>query len=196
MIQKSTTADVPNIAAMLQRSFDDDPVVNWFIRQDARRAAAFDEFFTLALTRQTLPFGEAYHFDAYQGAALWVPPGRWRLGYFDQVCLAPSIFRISGLSILRRVLGGLSAMEANHPADPHMYLLFLAADPAHRGKGIGTTMLSAMTRSCDEARLPIYLENTKEVNEPFYRQHGFEVTGDIRLASDSPYYTSMWRRPQ
>lgn len=181
---------------MLQRSFDDDPVVNWFIRQDNRRSAAFEEFFNLALTRQTLPFGEGYHYDQYQGAALWVPPGCWRLSYVDQLWLAPSILRIAGVSLLRRVLGGLSAMESSHPAEPHMYLLFLAADPDHRGKGIGTTMLSAMTRHCDEARLPIYLENTKEVNESFYRHHCFEVTGDIRLASDAPYYTSMWRKPQ
>jgi ribosomal protein S18 acetylase RimI-like enzyme len=196
VIQNSTVADVSGLTDMLVTTFDDDPVVNWYIRQDRKRALAFREFFELALSRQSLPFGEVYHMEDYKAAALWVPPGHWQLGIRDQLLLAPAILRIAGVRLLKRALIGLAAMEAAHPPEPHMYLLFLGTHPAHRGRGMGGTMLMDMLTRCDAEKVPVYLENTKPENESFYRHFGFEVTGDIRLAEDGPYYRGMWRAPR
>lgn len=196
MILQSTENDVDKLSILLSDSFDDDPIVNWFIRQDDRRDHAFLEFFRIALRQQTLPFGEVYHWDGHAGAALWAPPGKWQLSRLDQLWMAPSIIRISGLRTLKRALDGLGILEDNHPKRPHFYLSFLCSHPKSRGEGIGHALLQAMTDRCDRSKTPIYLENTKEENEAFYKKHGFEVKFDIRLSPQAPYYTGMWRDPQ
>ncbi len=201
MIQKSTMSDVSGLVSCLHCSFDDDPVVNWFLRQDSRREDAFQEFFRLAVVRQTLPFGEVYHARTnldFAGVALWTPPHKWRLGWRDQLMLFPSILRlVPSLKALPRVLRGLHSMEAHHLEAPHVYLSFLCAHPTQRGQGLGQALLEPMLERCDQQGLPIYLENTKEQNEAFYRKYGFQVTQQIDLCrTNPPYYAAMVRPPR
>ncbi|MCB9672719.1 MAG: GNAT family N-acetyltransferase [Alphaproteobacteria bacterium] len=181
---------------LLAAAFADDAVTQHFLRQDDRNADATARFFTLALERQSLPFGEVTHID-HAATALWVPPGRWQLGWRDQLALAPEIVRIAGFTGIPRALRGLAAMERHHPAEPHMYLVFLGTHPDHRRQGLAGTLMRAMLERCDREGLPVYLENTKATNEAWYRNHGFEVAHDIPLGPGSPeYYRGMWRDPR
>lgn len=187
--------DVPSLIDLLQRAFDDDPVIRWLLRDDDRFPTAAREFFELALVRQCLPHGEVRHI-AHQATALWAPSDRWQLGILDQLLLAPSIFRIAGWWRVRTALKALDVLEAMHPHQPHMYLAFLATDPDHQGRGLGSSLLRAMAERCSAEGLPMYLENTKPENESFYRHHGFEVIHDIHLGPGAPdYYTGMWWAP-
>lgn len=196
MVSRSAASDVPELVELLALAFDDDPIVNWFVRQDSRRHQAMRHFFDLALRRQTLPHNEVYHYEGLKGVALWAPPNRWSLSWRDQLQLAPAIVAIASWMGIPRALQGLQAMEHAHPTEPHVYLSFLCTHPDHRGEGVGTTLLTDMLRRCDRGALPVYLENTKPENEAFYRHHGFRVTGDIRLGPEAPaYYAAMWRDP-
>mgnify|MGYP000553009847 CR=1 FL=1 len=57
----------------------------------------------------------------------------------------------------------------------------LGTDPAHQGRGVGSALMEPVLRECDEAGLHAYLESSKASNVPFYRRHGFEVTGSLDL---------------
>jgi GNAT superfamily N-acetyltransferase len=197
-IVASTLQDVPQLVDCLCASFDTDPVINWFLRQDERRDSAFREFFDVAIRRQTLPFGEVFHHGDFEGVAMWSPPGTWRLSLWDQLLLFPSILRlIPRLRELPRILKGLQAMEDQHPQQPHRYLSFLCTHPDYRGQGIGHALLQAMLDQSDREGVAVYLENTDPVNLGFYQSHGFVVTGEIVLPSPNPPpYSTMLRHPQ
>ena len=49
---------------------------------------------------------------------------------------------------------------------------------------------------CDRDGVPASLESSKERNVPFYRQHGFEVTKELRLPKGGRSLWLMWRDPQ
>jgi len=195
-LRLSHDADVPELVELLALGFADDPVVQHFLRQDHRHHDAERRFFRLAVTRMSLPFGEVRQVGTV-ATALWVPPGCWRLGLREQLELFPQTVRITGRRRLLPALRGLAAMNRLHPPEPHMYLSFLCTHPDHQRRGHGGRLLADMTARCDQAELPIYLENTKPNNEAFYRHFGFEVVHDIPLPPDGPrYYTGMWRRPR
>jgi GNAT superfamily N-acetyltransferase len=195
MLVPSTAADVPALVDCLSVSFADDPVVQWFLRQDGGHDAAQRLFFEHAVARMTLPHGWVRHVEEHRGVALWAPPGTWDLGLRQQLALLGDMVRIVSMRSLPRVLAALHVLEAHHPPG-HVYLSFLCTRPEHRGRGLGRQLLEPMCERCDQEGLPIYLENTKPVNEGFYRRFGFEPLHDLLLpgASDM-YYLGMARYP-
>jgi ribosomal protein S18 acetylase RimI-like enzyme len=181
---------------MLVRAFDGDPVINWFVRQDGRRGRAIETLFRVALTHQSLPHGEVLADDDLRAAALWVPPDHWRLGPLEQLRLLPLMPRIVGWRGLRRALRGMQALDRAHPEPPHFYLLFLGVDPEQQGRGRGSALLRPVLERCDREGWGAYLENSKPRNTPFYRRHGFEITGEIDLGPGAPRQWAMWRDPR
>ena len=75
----------------------------------------------------------------------------------------------------------LAAVERAHPLNPHYYLAVLGTRPDRQGQGLGSAYLWPILSRCDDENLGAYLESSKESNIAFYRRHGFEVTGEIRL---------------
>ena len=188
--------DVSALTGVLCRAFDADPVMNWVLRQDAGRPAAFEWMFRLSLAL-TLPHGNVYTTADRKAAALWAPPGkwRWRAGWFRQLQQAPGFVRAVGLRRIPRVLPAVSALEARHPQRPHYYLFQLAVDPPQQGRGIGSALLRHTLEACDRAGHPAYLENSNPRNGPLYERHGFTVLECHRIGGNGPPLWLMWREP-
>lgn len=73
---------------------------------------------------------------------------------------------------------------------PHWYLPAMGVDAICQGEGIGSSLLEfslgRYRRPCGLA----YLESRDPANIPFYRRHGIEVVGEIRIHG-SPVLTRM-----
>jgi ribosomal protein S18 acetylase RimI-like enzyme len=186
-------ADLATVADALVRAFDDDPVANYFFPSARRRPAGLRAFFFLQMRREALPYSGVYTTTERQGAAIWLPPGK----------PAPTGLAglVSFLPLVRHVIGNLpatmrllAALDRHHPKEPHWYLATLGTDPAVQGRGIGSALLQPVLRSCDKEGRRAYLESSKESNLPFYRRHGFEVSGTIDVPGAPPLWT-MWRDP-
>ena len=196
-VRKAEQHDVESAVRTLVRAFDDDPIINWMCRQDSKRAAALDILFNTTLRKLSLPYGEVLVTEDYAGAALWLPPEKWKMDLSQQLSILPAIAQFSGLSRFFQTLKLLNASEKVHPPRAHYYLLQIAVDPSHQGKGIGSALLTPILERCDKERVGAYLENTNaEKNQPFYERHGFQVTGMIDLGPNSPPYPVMWREPR
>lgn len=195
VVRKAGTDDVATIVEVLARAFDEDPVINWFVRQDAERAQAFARFFEIGTRLLTLPSGEVYTTAEGTGAALWAPPGTWELGPDDVEHLLPDFAAVFGEDKLERSLEGMAAMDAAHPREPHFYLLLLGVIPALHGRGIGGELLQTVLRRCDAEGLPAYLEATNPRNVALYERHGFDVTDVLPLPDSGPPLWLMWRDP-
>ena len=195
-VRRATARDVPALTGVLTRAFDDDPVLNWVLRHDARRGEAFRRFFELSLRRLTLPHGEVYTTADLTGAALWTPPGKWKQGLLAQVLQLPDWVRVAGPTRVPKVLGALAGLLRRHPHAPHFYLFELGVDPPCQGRGLGSALLRPALDRCDRDRIPAYLENTNERNVPVYERHGFRVTAEVALAGGGPRLWLMWRDPR
>jgi ribosomal protein S18 acetylase RimI-like enzyme len=195
-IRRAVDADVPALVDLLVRAFDDDPVMNWLVRQDEGRAAGFHRFFEIAIRDVTLPHGQVFTTIDRSGVAAWAPPDRWRAGFLDQLRHLPDYVRVVGPRRFMRVMTAVSRLEARHPTAPHLYLFDLGVDPASRGRGIGSALLREMLDRCDHDGVPAYLENSKERNLPLYERHGFRTTESLLLEPAGPRVWLMWRPPR
>ena len=194
-VKLATPDDREELAGVLARAFLDDPVWMWLFpdpshQSEKRLRLTFQAYLTDAMN-----VGSVFTTPDLQGAALWKPPGQWKLGNLALVRSAPELLRAFGM----RVFASLQierAVESQHPRDPHWYLAVLGTDPSAQGKGIGGALIRQVTDRCDRIGLPCYLESSKDVNVPYYERFGFEVTGETRLGKDGPTIWFMWRDPQ
>jgi GNAT superfamily N-acetyltransferase len=193
-VRRATSADTAAAARSLARAFVDDPVMSWLFPDEPGRVHALERFFAIELDRVHLRTGEVWTTDSATSAALWAPPGRWRVPVGTLLREGPSLLRVFGR---RTLLGlrGLSRVEARHPRWPHWYLAILGTDPDWQGKGFGSAVMSPVLQRCDEESLGAYLESSKESNIPYYRRHGFEVVDEVDMPR-GPRVWLMWREPK
>lgn len=198
LVRTAADADADAIAALLGRAFDDDPVWRWLLPDDASRVRRLTGLFGVLLRRVHLRHGatEATGRDGgTEAAALWDPPGHWRVPVRLQAAQALPLLRILGtrVPITLRTLGEI---ERHHPREPHWYLAVLGTDPPAQGGGLGGALLRSRLDRCDAEGLPAYLESSKERNVPYYERFGFRVTRELALPGRGcPPVWLMWREP-
>ena len=135
--------------------------------------------------------------DDQAGAALWAPPGKpttpacWRP--WRRWCRWRPTWPGRHFP---RALRGSGPSEAIHPTEPHWYLATLGTDPDRAGpRG---WLGPARPRSWPAATRTGYGPTSsppRSRTSPFYRRHGFEVTGEVRLPG-GPTVWPMWRDPR
>ncbi len=180
---------------MLARAFDDDPVATYLMPSARRRPSGLRTFFRVQMAKDLLAYGGVFTTADRAGAALWAPPGKPSLPLSRALLNAlPTVPYVAGRNFFRSIQF-LAHVEAIHPKEPHWYLATLGTDPVRQGHGIGSALLAPVLAQCDLDGARAYLESSKERNIPFYRRHGFEVTGEVNLAGGPPVWT-MWREPR
>lgn len=193
-VRVATAADLPELSRVLGRAFDDDPVMNFVITK--RPVAPRAELLLGTMARLHLDDDSVYvavdpATGAVLGAAVWGPPGHWRVPTTAYVRHLPRLLKAVGLRGIGKV-GVLAAMEKRHPREPHHYLAIIGTDPDHQGKGIGAALLQPVLDRCDEEGLPAYLESSKESNVGYYARYRFDVTAPFTLKGGPTLYF-MWR---
>ena len=181
------------LKAALGAAFFDDPIFGWLIGPGSSRQARLERYFALQLAH-SFADGCVWTSDGLQGAALCMPPGKWRLP--PQLMIAnggrfTSVFR----GRLPRAIGLLAAIERRHPRDAHYYFSNIGVAPGAQGMGLGSKLMRPTLDRCDEKGLPAYLEASSERNAALYARLGFECVEVLRFAG-SPPLRLMVRPPQ
>lgn len=180
----------PRAIEVLARAFHDDPVMNWSCNHPPDLRPFFE--FTLPVF---VPHGLTYLDPQGRGAACWLAPGE-KLKWPMNASSVSRILRLGGARGLLRMLRSGYHTERNHPrSPPHYYLFAIGVVPEHKGKGLGSALMTPLLRRCDDEGMPAFLENSKEANLRFYEGHGFRVMREVRFAPSAPPLWLMWREP-
>ena len=183
------------VAATLTSAFHQDPVMNWFVRQDHKHDEAMAGLIGNML-EQYMEGGWAIAAEDGSCATLWSKPGKTAasMNIVQQLAMLPRILRTCTLRGVPRILKVMSALEENHPHEPdHYYLFMIGVHADHQGQGLGSTILAKTLETVDAEGMPAYLENSNPKNMPLYERHGFKVIKEIKFEPDGPSLWPMWR---
>lgn len=192
--RRASLQDRNAVVRTLVRAFDTDPIIDYMLRKDAKRAQAFELTFDVAFRQLSLPFDGAWITEDGAGAALWTPPGKW--SQWAALRFAPTLVRAIGISRMPKIFPALDRVSKRHPTQAHWYLFAIGVDPDRQGCGIGTALLKEVLPRCDAERAPAYLEASRPENVRLYERHGFKVLDEIHMAEDAPPMWLMWRDAQ
>jgi ribosomal protein S18 acetylase RimI-like enzyme len=192
-IRLATRADTVPLAQSLARAFYTDPVFSYFLPDDSKRLKKLE-----TVMRILFKLGEPHHAcfttSNYESVTLWRPPSEWDVPFTAYIVNGPALLGAFGSSIFR-VLSTMDMMEKMHPHVPHWYLQTIGTDPAFQGKGYGGVIMRHTLKTADAARMPCYLESSKDTNIPIYQSFGFKVTGEMQVPG-GPKVWPMWRDVQ
>ena len=181
------------IGKIIAGGFADDPVNLWaFNSVQAMRPA-----FTTMAKHLYLPQGFGHKSSDGKAGALWLPPGKPKdYGPVATVKMALAIAWHGGPKAIRNTLKLDDILQKKRPANNHYYLFAISVHPSLQGQGIGSRLMRPALDQVDAAKMPAYLESSKESNIGFYQNHGFKVVERITLGPDGPPMWLMWRDAQ
>jgi ribosomal protein S18 acetylase RimI-like enzyme len=181
------------IGDIIADSFIDDPVTNWIFGD----TKGFKHYMTKIAKKHYLKKGYGYVMNDDSGGSLWLPPGiKKKVPLLKSLDIAPSMIKHCGLKSIPRGIFFDHALCKIKPDTPHYFLFAIGARSAKQGKGIGGKLMEAGLEKVDVAKMPAYLESSKEINIPFYRKYGFEVIERIVPTKGCPPLWLMWREPR
>lgn len=205
---RADTADAGALSQVIAEAFLDLPPSWWLIADQAVRRQIFPEYFRI-FVEAALADGIVQTIPDRTAVGIWLPSGTGEPSSADDSSADDSpdageqddyVARLTAVTQpwTSRFLAFDSAIESRHPVRPaHHHLAFLAVQPSHQGRGIGTALLLAHHRFLDrEASLPAYLEASTPRSREFYRRHGYGDLGPPNYLPDGgPPMYPMWRDP-
>jgi GNAT superfamily N-acetyltransferase len=185
-MRPASTDDVQRLKTMLAEAFFDDPVFAWLMPEDSKRRARLRRYFGVDLRWYSLPRGRVWTTADLSGAALTLPPGKWRVPPHTTL-LQGSAF---GLRLARAARMG-ATMEWRHAHElraPHYYVRDIGVHPDQQGKGLGSALLRPTLDRCDRERLPAYIEASSERSAALYERLGFQHVKELRVGGSPPLW--------
>jgi GNAT superfamily N-acetyltransferase len=182
------------LARTLAAAFVADPVLAWLVPDERKRQERLRRFFAIDLAHMGFARGTVWTCEGLSGAAICMPPGRWRLPARVALAQGPAYARAFGRR-LPIATAFQAAMERDHERRPHWYILAVGVRPEDQGRGLGTALLTPTLARCDTEGLPAYLEASSERSAALYERLGFEHVGELRLGGSPPVWR-MLRSPR
>ncbi len=195
-VRQAGEADHEAAAEALALAFADDPCWAHLLPDDSTRAEKLLVYFSAEIEALVPDHRQVWVAEDGAGAAIWAPPGRWRIPF--AVSMRESL-KLAGLFGRRmpQALGALLALERHHPRSPrHWYLHYLGVEPRRQGRGLGGALLAPVLATCDQERTPAHLEASTERNRMLYERNGFSLTEVFDMPGrGGPPIREMWRDP-
>ena len=178
---------VPALAAVLGRSFADDPIIRWPFpeardQEDAERRCG--ELFRI-LDERFADAGWLWEVGDAAGVALWVPPGGGRR-YLEIERETRDPIDAMTDDGGTRYRGFWDWIEGHLPAEPHWFLDHLAVAPERRGEGLGRALVELGQGFARRDGVPAFLETARPGNVGYYERLGFRIVADERAPGDGP----------
>lgn len=186
--------ELEGAAEALALAFADDPAWAHLLPDDETRAEKLLAYFTSEIETLVPEYRQVWVTEDGGGAAVWGPPGRWRVPLGMTLREAGRMTRVFGRR-LPLALRALIRLEGHHPKSPkHWYLHYIGVEPRRQGRGLGGTLMNPVLELCDRERIPAYLESSTDRNKMLYERNGFSLTGVFDMPGrGGPPIREMWR---
>lgn len=172
---KKSKSDVINILA---QAFEDNQSVNYIVHQDGKRGERIRRLMEYAYA-VCERYGKVLTTEDGYGCALILFPDQKKFSLRALVLDLKLILGVTGIQNLFKVLSREKRINQQYPEKSIYYLWFIAVDPKHQGKGLGTALLEALMEDAKEMQRPFYLETSTLKNIPWYRKSGFQIYHEL-----------------
>ncbi len=194
-VRPATVEDHEAAAEALALAFADDPAWAHIMPDHATRAEQLLTYFTAEIANLVPEYRQLWVTEDGGGAAVWGPPGRWRVPMLRTLRPARRMATAFGRRLPLAIWTQLR-LERLHPPKPqHWYLHYLGVEPRRQGRGVGGALLAPVLKLCEEQRIGAYLESSTERNRALYERNGFSLTGTFNMPAGGPVIREMWRDP-
>lgn len=176
---------------LLTRAFFQDPLMIFDLPNSTQRKAILSGMMRTCL-RYCLVKGEVSVTPEMEAVGCWIPPCRNGLNPLDWIRAGWNAFnRFPSLPSLGKILSIERKVDQVHHqliSHPHWYLMLLAVDPDHQGKGFGKRMLDWPGEARSFASAPVYLETMNPQNVSFYQKQGFSLVHEEKLTEPNLWF--------
>jgi ribosomal protein S18 acetylase RimI-like enzyme len=191
------TSQIDLLATVFSRAFHNNPNFVYMIPDEGTRRTLSPWFFRSAIRASQL-YGKIYTTDTIDGGALWFNPEQHLT--FEQMVRRGMVempFDLEWPMLKRCMKLGASAdnVRKRLAVGSHWYLMALAVEPTDRGDAIGGVLIEPILSRADSGGLPCYLETFDARDLPFYKRHGFRITGAGSISGGGPNFWAMMRVP-
>jgi GNAT superfamily N-acetyltransferase len=194
-VRPATEDDHEAAAEALALAFADDPAWAHLLPDSATRAERLLIFFTAEIANLTPQYRRLWVTEDGSGAAVWGPPGQWRVPFVRTLRPVRQMATVFGRRLPLATWTQLR-FERLHPrTPPHWYLHYLGVEPRRQGRGLGGALLDPLLRLCDREQTTAYLESSNERNRALYERNGFALSDTFHLPVGGPPIREMWRDP-
>jgi ribosomal protein S18 acetylase RimI-like enzyme len=120
------------------------------------------------------------------GVLIGCAPGRWPPPQMRSlITMSPGPI-LAGPAVLSRSLRAERHFEKAEPDYDHFLVWMFGIQPAYQRQGLGRRLMGEALALADESGVPAYLYTSNSDNLPYYRSHGYEVTGESTLPGGGP----------
>ena len=195
-VREAAEEDHEAAAEALALAFVDDPGWAHLLPDERSRAERLLAFFNAEIANLVPEWRRIWVTGDGSGAAIWAPPGRWRVPFSRTMRPSAQMAKVFGTR-LPLATWTLLRIEGRHPSSPeHWYLHYLGVEPRCQGRGLGGALLAPVLAACDREAIPAHLEASTERSRMLYERNGFDLTDSFNLPLGGPPVRGMWRRPQ
>jgi len=185
---------------MLSRAFKDDPFNTYAFPDPEERVKKMPYVYRFLL-RYYISYGGSFITSLrLEGVAVWIHSDNlemssWRI--LTSGAIWPGIKM--GMKAGRKMQELDIYITKKHRElvpNKHWYLLLLAVDPKHQGKGYASQLLNEMLNVIDGEGLPCYLETEGNQNVSIYQHFGFKVIDEFTIPNTNDKLVAMLRQPK
>jgi GNAT superfamily N-acetyltransferase len=190
--RRCSASDLDLVTEIVTLAFEDDPLWSRALARSDGDTSHFNQFWR-PLVEGALRHPWVWITTADEATAVWLPPDASEMTDEQQGRLVELAHQYLGSGADDYLKLGERFEAARPKNEPHYYLTLLATHPAHRGRGVGMSLLAQNLAQIDAEGRPAYLESSNPANNSRYARLGFAPIGEFSFPGGGPKVTTMWR---
>ncbi len=183
-LYKCSKKDMHNAGVSGADAFQDDPM--WKAVLESEPSDKLSICLEMSL-RHCRKYGAVYSSDESLEGLMAIVPGKYAEMTMWRMFVAGSFSLMGKMgSNLGNRMGTLfeplmKDQKMHMQGRNYLYLFLLGVKKKRQGKGIGSSLLRALIKECDEKEIPIYLETETPENVQMYEHFGFKTLKETTL---------------